>query len=156
VRHWSNPEYRSILGPLNLGLHELGHFIFSFFGDFLGILGGTFFQVLAPLFGVVNFYRQSDFFAIALSFGWLSTSLFDVATYVADARAMNLTLVSPFGGDDVVHDWNYLLTRMGLLQQDALLAFIFKCAATLAMLICLIGGFWLLLQMMKESSSLQE
>ena len=145
------PSYSSLISPLTLGIHELGHLALSFFGEFFGILGGTLFQVLAPILGLINFYRQEDFFALILCFGWLSTSLFDMAKYVADARAMNLPLVSPFGSDNVIHDWNYLFTRMGLLENDASIAFIVKCLATAAMLICLMGGFWLLWQMKKSS-----
>lgn len=157
VRHLSNPMYSSILGALNLGLHEFGHFIFSPFGEFLHILGGTLFQVFAPIFGIFNFYQQEDFFAIALSFGWLSTSLFDMARYVSDARTMNLPLVSPFGGgDDAIHDWNFLLSRLGLLQFDTKLAFLIKCIATLSMLICLALGAWLIWQMYKTKATLNQ
>ncbi|UCC95233.1 MAG: hypothetical protein JSW40_00370, partial [Candidatus Omnitrophota bacterium] len=92
IRHLRNPYYESILGALNLGIHELGHVIFSPFGQFMGTAGGTIFQCFAPIFALFNFYRQNDFFSITLSFGWLSTSLFDVATYVADGRAMSLPL----------------------------------------------------------------
>jgi len=155
VRHLSNPMYSSILGALNLGLHEFGHLVFSPFGQFLQILGGSLFQVFAPIFGIFNFYRQEDFFAIALSFGWFSTSLFDMARYVSDARTMNLPLVSPFGGgDDAIHDWNFLLSRLGLLQLDTKLAFLVKCIATLSMLVCLVFGAWLLWQMYKAKETL--
>jgi len=156
IRHLINPMYNSILAPLNLGIHELGHLIFSLFGKFIGIAGGTILQCLTPLFGAINFYRQQDFFAIALCFGWLSTNLFDVARYVADARLMSLPLVAPFGSEDVVHDWNYLLSRMGLLQFDTALAFIIKCVATLSMLACLVFGACLIWQIKNGSlNSLQ-
>jgi hypothetical protein len=150
VKHLSNPMYSSLLGALNLGLHEFGHLIFSPFGQFLHMLGGTLFQIFAPLLGAINFYRQDDFFSIALCFGWLSTSLFDVARYAADARVMNLPLLSPFGGGDPIHDWNYLLSRMGILSFDTALSFIIKCFAVLSMLLCLGMGAWLLWQMHKS------
>lgn len=151
IRHLTNPMYNSILGPLNLGIHELGHLIFSLFGKFIGIAGGTILQCLAPLFGAINFYRQQGFFSIALCFGWLSTNLFDVARYVADARLMSLPLAAPFWSKDVIHDWNYLLSRMGLLQFDTVLAFIIKFIATLSMLACLVFGAWLIWQIKNGS-----
>ena len=79
IRHISDPMYRSILAPLNLGLHEFGHLIFIPLGNFMHMVGGTIFQIFVPIFAVFNFYRQSDYFALGLSFGWLSTSLFDVS-----------------------------------------------------------------------------
>lgn len=150
ARYLSDSSYTSILSWLNLGIHELGHLIFSFLGEFLSIAGGTILQCLAPIFSVVNFYIQRDFFAIALSFGWLSTSLFDAARYAYDARAMNLPLVSPFGGEDVIHDWNYLLTHIGLLQYDNVAAFFIKFIAVISMFVCFVFGVWILLQMPKR------
>jgi hypothetical protein len=149
-RHLSNPMYTSIIGGLNLGIHELGHMLFSFFGEFIGIAGGTIVQLLLPVFGVVNFYRQRDFFAIALCFGWLSTNLFNVSVYVSDARSMELPLVAVYGNENTLHDWNYLLSKLGILQFDSSLAFLIKSCAVLAMLICFFLGGWLLLQMKKN------
>ncbi|MDD5432106.1 MAG: hypothetical protein PHO70_03865 [Candidatus Omnitrophica bacterium] len=150
IRYWKNPEYTCILSPLTLGVHELGHFVFAFLGQFMGILGGSLLQLFAPLALAFNFYRQKDYFAIALSFGWLSTSLFDMARYVADARAMELPLVSPFGIDSVIHDWNFILNKIGLLRYDTSISFALKIFASIMMLICLLSGAWLLLKMAEK------
>jgi hypothetical protein len=148
VRHLSDPMYTSIIGPLNLGIHEIGHFVFGFLGQFLAVAGGTILQLSVPIFAVFNFYRQRDFFAIALSFGWLSTNFFNVATYAADARRLELPLVSPFGGGEgVVHDWEYLLSTMNLLNYDTFIAGIFKALAIISMLVCFAAGSWLLYRM---------
>jgi len=149
VRHIASASYNSLFKMLNLGIHELGHFVFAFFGEFLQIAGGTILQCLVPIISMFMFYRQRDFFAIAIAFGWLSTNLFDVATYMADARDMMLPLVSPFGGEDIVHDWNYLLSALGLLEWDTRLAFLVRVAAVVSMLICLIFGGWLIGNMVK-------
>jgi len=153
ARHLADPMYSSILGGLNLGIHELGHFIFGFMGQFLGVAGGTIFQLFVPIFAVFNFYRQNDFFSIALSFGWLSTNLFSVATYVSDARALELPLVTPFGGDSVVHDWEYLLSTMNILEYDTVIGSVFRVLAVISMLVCFIAGAWLLLQMILNKNS---
>jgi len=152
VRHLNDPMYSSIIGALNLGIHELGHLIFYFFGKFLNIAGGTILQLAVPVIGMINFYRQRDFFSISLCFGWFSSNLFDVARYVADARAMNLPLVAPFGGtENAVHDWNYMLSHLGILQFDTVVAFFIKGLAIISMLVCLASGTWLTLQMKKSS-----
>ena len=144
-----DPDYSGLLGALNLGIHELGHLVFGFCGEFLGVLGGTLLQCLAPVFGAVNFYRQGDFFGIAFSFAWLASNLFDVARYMGDARAMSLPLVSPFGAG-VIHDWNYLLTRMGLLRYDTMLASLVRCLAVVFMLAGIIFGGWLVWKMIRH------
>jgi hypothetical protein len=148
IKYLQDPRYWNVFSYLNLGIHELGHYVFSFFGVFVHVLGGTLLECLAPVFGVINFYRQRDFFAIAVCFGWLSTVLFGVAAYAGDARTMGLPLVTPFGLDTpVTHDWNYLLSRLGLLQYDAAVAFLIRGAAVISMLVCLITGIWLLWNM---------
>jgi hypothetical protein len=152
VRHLSDPLYTGILGPLNLGIHELGHFVFGFMGQFLAVAGGTLLQLIIPVFAVFNFYRQNDFFAIALSFGWLSTNLFSVATYAADARKMELPLVTPFGSDNVVHDWDYLLSTLNILQYDQLVGQLFRLLAVISMLVCFVLGAWILRQMAREKN----
>ena len=110
------------------------------------LAGGTITQLSAPLYGMWNFYKLKDFFATALCFGWLSTNLFDVSAYMADARAMQLHLVSLQGGEPV-HDWNYLFGRMGLLPYDHCIAGFVCFLAVLSMLMCFLTGAWLLWQM---------
>ena len=147
-----NPDYQSIFKPLNLGVHELGHTVLipvammGSLGEFLEILGGSAAQTVAPLVGIAMFYRQRDFFGIAVALGWLATNLFEVATYVADARTMALVLVSPFGAD-AVHDWNYILGRLGLLEMDSALAAIIRALAFLSLGTGIVFGAWLLRNM---------
>jgi hypothetical protein len=143
ARHLGDPGYQSIFKPLNLGIHELGHYVFMPLGKFLEIAGGTILQCLVPVAAMGMFLRQRDLFAIAVSLGWLGTSFFDVAIYAGDARAMGLPLVSP-GGGHVIHDWNYLLGRLGILESDKFIARGFQVAATCSMAICLAAGIWLL------------
>lgn len=112
----------------------------------MAILGATFFQIFIPLFAVFNFCRQSDFFSAALSFGWLSTNLFEISYYVADANKQTITLVSPFG-ENVIHDWAYILEKTGLLRYDLLLSLTFRLLGIVAMLFCFLSGIWILRHM---------
>jgi len=150
LRHLGDPMYQSIFKPLNLGIHELGHLIFSPLGQFLAVAGGTIAQCLVPLISFFMFYRQRDFFAITVSFCWMGTNLFSVAVYMADARKMVLPLVTPFGGEEIIHDWNYLLGKLGLLHSDTVLGELVRLSAILNMVIGLIFGAWLILKMFKK------
>lgn len=148
VKSVKDPMYRSILAAPSLGIHEAGHMLFSYLGTFPGILGGTLLECLAPMFLFSNFYRQKEFFGMALCFGWLSTVLFGVATYAGDAQAMQLPLVTVFGAESTIsHDWNYLLGRIGLLHYDFAVAFLFRVLAVGSMLVCLVNGAGLLWHM---------
>jgi hypothetical protein len=141
-----NPFYVSLVGGLNLGIHELGHFLWAPLGEFWAVLGGSLTQCLVPIVVMVLFYRQRDFFAVAIVFCWLATNLFSVATYAADGLTQQLDLVSPVG-DDPIHDWGYLLGRWEMLSQARQVGGAIRTTAIVAMLFGLIGGAWLLWQM---------
>lgn len=143
VQFLKDPASHTILGPLNLGIHELGHMVFSPLGEFIGIAGGTILQLTVPLYGMYNFYRQDDYFALVLCLGWLSTNFYNVAVYAADARAMALPLVSPFGGH-VYHDWNYLLATSNMLHLDGAIGLFFRALGFMSMSAMLAVGSWML------------
>ncbi|HEY0841029.1 MAG TPA: hypothetical protein VGD74_12650 [Vulgatibacter sp.] len=149
VHHLRDADYASLFAGLNLGIHELGHVVLGPFGLVLSVLGGSLAQLLAPLASVAIFLRQRDWFGICFCFLWLGASLFELARYVGDARAMELPLVSPFGGDPI-HDWNFLLGRAGLLRWDASFARLLRLCATCSILAFLAGGGWLLHRMWRS------
>ena len=44
-----DPMLGSFLDLVDLPIHETGHLIFRLFGEFMGIAGGSLFQVILPL-----------------------------------------------------------------------------------------------------------
>lgn len=153
----SNP-----LSALNMGMHELGHFLFMAFGEFMHILGGSLMQILFPILGIIGFIQKKWYFAASLSFCWLGLSLFDVATYVADARTRELPLAmgpGVFGIDatnleaayDRGHDWYQLLSRTGNLSSDLAIAHGLRVAATIFFVLGLLLAGFMLLQMLVGS-----
>lgn len=137
-----DPDHSSIFDGLNLVVHEAGHMFFFWFGELVGMAGGTIFELAIPLAVGVAFFRQRDFFGMAVVLFWFGTALFHVGVYVADARAQLLGLVS-MGAGEPMHDWYYLLGRAGLLQQDRLLGAGFRILGTLAMAGALAWGGWM-------------
>ncbi|MGA8271795.1 MAG: hypothetical protein WB919_09580 [Candidatus Sulfotelmatobacter sp.] len=78
----------------NLVVHEGGHNLFGWFGPTLGLWGGTLLQWLVPFLLAVYFFneRRTAGFVFCVFFffeNWLYT-----ATYMADARAQVLPLVT--------------------------------------------------------------
>jgi len=85
----------------NLVVHEGGHNLFGWFGPTLGLWGGTLLQWLVPFLLALYFFtqRQTTGFVFCLFFffeNWLYT-----ATYMADARAQALPLVTTGDSDFV-------------------------------------------------------
>jgi hypothetical protein len=109
----------SFLHLPNLIFHEAGHMILGIFGRFVGVLGGSLFQVALPLALAGVFLKQGDRFAAAVCTWWGGQNLLDVAPYIADARSLQLVLLGGKTGAEVEgHDWEYLLTQMNWLHLD--------------------------------------
>ena len=153
-KHLDNPFYTSLVGGLNLGIHELGHFLWAPFGELWAVLGGSLTQCLVPVLVAYLFYRQRDFFAISVAACWLATNLFGVATYAADGLTQQLPLVSP-GGVDPEHDWGYLLTRWNKLSKAREFGEALRSAASFFMVSGLVVGGWLLWRMRRLGRSVK-
>jgi len=102
-----------LLDYVNLPVHEAGHLVFAPFGQTLGIWGGTLLQLLFPLFFFAYFALRGETSGTAFSAFWFGESLLYSSVYIGDARVMALPLVG--GGE---HDWNIILTQIGLLRSD--------------------------------------
>jgi hypothetical protein len=98
---------------IDLVFHEAGHVVFGFFGQFLGMLGGSLNQVLIPAVCTGYFLWHGRTEAAAVTLFWTGESLVDVAIYVADGRDMALPLLA----EGLVHDWNWLLSELSLREQ---------------------------------------
>ena len=119
----------------NLVVHEGGHLLFGWFGQALGLWGGTILQWMVPLLLATYFFRQRQpaafiFCAFFFFENWLYT-----ATYIADARAMALPLVTAGDSDYVEHDWNTIFTSLGLLQYDTTIAAVVRFLGWCGMLV---------------------
>ena len=144
VRHLLDSRYGSLFDAINLGIHEGGHLLFSFFGQFIHVAGGTLLQLAAPIAAVFVFRKVRDYFGIVVCGVWLSTNFYDVATYMADARARALPLVTVGkASGPIIHDWNYLLGNLGLLSLDTGLAFLVRVLAFLLWAASLAAGAWM-------------
>ena len=143
-----------ILGMANLVFHEAGHIILMPLGSFLSTLGGSLFQVLIPTVCLVAFLRQRDAFAAAVMLWWTGQNLIELAPYINDARAQRLILLGGVTGRDApgYHDWNNLLSRLGLLEWDATLARLADAAGSLLILAGLAWSGYLLWQVRPGAS----
>jgi hypothetical protein len=156
-RQYQEPvEYNSWFGAINLCIHEGGHLLMRPFGnEFLHVAGGTGLQLAAPVICMLVLLKQGDYFGIPFCLGWLSTNLVGVGVYMADARARELPLVTAEGagsGDAIAtHDWAYLFGNFGLLDYDTTIGFATRALGSVAMVLALLIGAWMLGMMLQPA-----
>jgi hypothetical protein len=98
--------------------HEAGHLIFMPLGEWMAVFGGTLAQLLMPtIMAVALWVKNQDRFGAALCVWLLGVSLLDIAPYLYDALQPQLMLLGGRTGEDGPHDWIYLLSSIGALQQ---------------------------------------
>ncbi len=129
----------SMLDGVNMVAHEAGHLLFGWLGQFIGVIGGTLGQLLVPVSFTVYFYLRRELFSTAAALFWVGQNFFSISVYIKDAQALDLPLVSVGGGEDTIHDWHYILSRIGLLTWDHALG---NVALSLGVLIAAAAVVW--------------
>jgi hypothetical protein len=142
-RHITDGDYSSWFAGLSLGIHELGHVILGFAPFFVTALAGSAAEVLVPIAGMVMFIRQPDYFGISVLGCWLSYNLFGIARYIADSRDQFGVYVS-IGGGEAQHDWEYILSSLGLLNHDKAIGGMVKLLASGVGIAFLAWGAWMI------------
>jgi len=134
------------LDRVDLIAHEAGHMLFSWFGEFLMVIGGTLGQLLVPAGITAYFYLRRELYSSSATLFWVGQNLFNISVYVKDAQAMALPLVSIGGGEDTIHDWNYLLSKFGLLRWDQTVGSMAYVLGLLTIAASVVVGFYLSFQ----------
>jgi hypothetical protein len=130
-----DPMQGSFLDNVDLPIHETGHLIFRILGEFMGIAGGSLFQVILPAVFVGYFVWQRSYYSAAVVLLWVGQSILNVWVYAADAVVMQLVLTSGFtGSEGSFHDWNYLLTATHLINSTKTIAGIIRFIGTVTII----------------------
>lgn len=133
----------SFLHSINLPFHEFGHVLFSPFGRFMAVLGGSLFQVMMPLIALLSFSLQmKDNFAAAIMLWWAGQNMIDVSPYIADAKYRSIPLIRGLGED--YHDWGNLLSMLDMVDSAHTIAnSVFICGA-ITIIFALFWAGWIL------------
>lgn len=132
-----DPSRWHLIDGVNLVIHEAGHIVFSPLGEFMMIAGGSLFQVIMPALFVGYFWYHGKFYSAALVLFWVGQSILNVSVYAGDSIALELPLL---GGQDSLHDWNYLLTSMNMLPATAKVAGALRLLGTLVIVAASVGA----------------
>jgi hypothetical protein len=127
--------------------HEFGHILFSPFGEFMHIAGGSLMQFLMPLgFGIYFVRWRGDNLAGWLMLWWEGTQWVNLAPYCYDAKTPTMILLTGRTGDTGAHDYIDMLGDLGLLNRAHEVAAVMKYFGVLLMLAALVWGALLLIQ----------
>jgi hypothetical protein len=131
------PTQWHLIDGVDLVIHEAGHIFFRPFGEFMMIAGGSLFQVIVPAVFVGYFAYQRQFYSASLVLFWVGESILNVSVYAGDSLALQLPLL---GGQDSIHDWNYMLSELNLLRFTATIAGLIRALGTLAIVLAAFGS----------------
>jgi len=115
-------------------LHEGGHLLFGYLGHALMIAGGTILQLLVPLALGIFFCFQRQIAGTAFCLFCFFEQFLPTATYMADARAQELPLITVGDPEFVEHDWFTMFSGMGVLNHDTQIASVVRMAGWIGML----------------------
>ncbi len=116
----------TFLDMYHLIVHEAGHFILGFFGNFIMMTGGTIMQLLIPALLILYFFQSRMRVLFQLGLFLEGHSFINVSVYAGDAQAMKLRLFGPPGAK---HDWNTILTQLDILEYTPTVALFFLLLA---------------------------
>jgi len=134
--------------------HEFGHILFSPFGEFLHVAGGSLMQFLMPLgFGIYFVHWRHDNLAGWLMLWWEGTQWVNLAPYCYDAKKPAMILLTGRTGDTGAHDYVDMLGDLGLLNRAHEVAAVMKYFGVLLMLAALVWGALLLARSWRERNA---
>jgi len=134
-----HPDHWRLIDGVNLVIHEAGHLIFRPLGEFMTVAGGSLFQVAVPTIFAGYFHFNKKYFSSALVLFWVGASMLNVSVYAADSVVMQLPLL---GGDNSIHDWNYMLDRLNLLRSTGAIALAIRACGTLTIVFATIWALY--------------
>jgi len=138
----------SFMHNIVLPIHEAGHVFFRPLGEFMMMLGGSFFQVALPLaIGVAFLVRQRDAFGAAICLWWAGASLVDLSPYIWDALDPQLVLLGGRTGAEGPHDWIYILGKLHAISHAHGIGAAAHHLGVIAMLAGIVWGAWALRKM---------
>jgi hypothetical protein len=140
----------TIFYGITLAFHEMGHLVFGWAPELITALMGSVFQVAVPIIVIVFFYRQPDFFGIAVGGFWLSYSLAELSAYIADARSMDLPLVGFASQEDLQHDWHFILGKLHMLPLDHFFGFLTRASGVIIGIASCAFAIWLIAIMVRS------
>jgi hypothetical protein len=130
----SHGMFPGLMDGVFVPIHEGGHLLFRFFGEFVSVAGGTFLQLCTPFALAIYFVFRRQTQGVAFCLFFMFDQFLPTATYMADARRLELPLLTVGDAEYVIHDWEYLFGKLGVLQYDTQIAAMVRAAGWIGMI----------------------
>ncbi len=126
--------FLSMIDLVFVPIHEGGHLLFGYLGHGLMVAGGTLLQLFVPYALASYFCFQRQIAGTAFCIFCFFEQFLPIATYMADARAQELPLITVGNPEFVEHDWFAMFSGLGLLEHDTQIASVTRIAGWLGMI----------------------
>jgi hypothetical protein len=123
-------------------IHEGGHLLFRFFGEWIMAAGGTILQLFVPFALAVYFTFRRQLFGTAFCAFFFFEQFLPIGIYMADARSQSLEYVTVGDPELAEHDWFYLFSHSGLLEHDTQIGGFFRVLGWIGMLATVAWVAW--------------
>lgn len=106
-------------------LHEMAHIVTAFLPPILTASAGSLSEILLGSLLVRFAFKSRSYMVAMLCCLWFMLACQSAGTYMADARAQKLSLVSLggilSGSDSAQHDWHFVFGQLHILNLDILI-----------------------------------
>jgi hypothetical protein len=99
-------------------IHEGGHLLFGWLGQWIMVAGGTIVQLFVPFALAIYFIFRRHLAGTAFCAFFFFEQFLPIGIYMADARAQALTYVTVGDPENAEHDWFYLFSSLHVLPHD--------------------------------------
>jgi len=115
-------------------IHEGGHLLFGYFGQWIMFAGGTILQLFFPFALAVYFVFRRQLFGAAFCAFFFFEQFLPIGTYMADALCQCLEYVTVGDPELAEHDWFYLFSSAGVVEHDTQIGGFFRALGWIGML----------------------
>jgi hypothetical protein len=123
-------------------IHEGGHLLFRFFGEWIMVAGGTLLQLFVPLALTVYFVFKRQLFGTAFCAFFFFEQFLPIGIYMADARCQCLEYLTVGDAETAEHDWFYLFSHAGALEHDMQIGSVVRAVGWIGMIGSIVWFAW--------------
>jgi len=134
---------------VEFGVHEVSHVITSFLPPIMTAAAGSIGEITFTVLIVVAALKaKSSYFAAIFGSLWVMLAMNSVGIYMADARAMQLPLVS--FGENTKHDWHFVFGQLGWLNSDTVIGGTVRVLGDVIGAAAVLAGLYILTRIVME------